>query len=279
LKDILHPLCLIIASLGFLFLLRDLKNDRRDSALTALALLYLSSALSFAISITPVWVRIDSTLGVTNIAVPLAQSCVILVLVFQTSVLAHWALPPTEARQRSRVFFWAGIAVIAGLVGLFCLLTPAVQRPTDFASYYVHSPSYKAYLILYISAYTAAEIYLARTCWQQARQATDLWIVRGLRMITVGAVITLGYSAIRIGAIVGDIFHFSVASLTDVAWFCGDFGALLTLAGYFLPTLVDKVRSVNAWAYDHYAYWRLGPLWQALFEAAPAIAAIPGLRS
>ncbi|MFI5857380.1 MAB_1171c family putative transporter [Streptomyces parvulus] len=274
-KDILHPICLIIAGLGFLLLLRDLKKNSRDAALILLSLVYLSSALSFAISITPIWIRIDSTLGVTNIAVPLAQSCVILVLVFQTSVLAHWALPTQEARRRTRLFGLAGLAVIVGMFILFAFLTPAVQRTSDFATYYVHDPAYKAYLALYMAAYTTAEIYLGVVCWRHARHAGNVWVVRGLRTITVGAVVIMGYCAIRIGGILGESFGFSVARFKDIAWFCGDVGALLTLIGYFLPTLMERVDGVRTWTRRHYALWRLGPLWRALHAVAPTIALMP----
>ncbi|MER5984251.1 MAB_1171c family putative transporter [Streptomyces sp. NPDC001787] len=274
-KDILHPICLVIAGLGFLFLLRDLKQNRRESSLVLLSLVYLSSALSFAISITPIWIRIDSVLGITNIAVPLAQSCVILVLVFQTSVLAHWALPPQKARRRTRLFGFVGVGVIVGLFVLFALLTPAVQRTSDFATYYVHDPAYKAYLSLYMAAYTTAEVYLGVVCWRHARQASNVWVVRGLRTITTGAVVIMGYCAIRISGILGDSFGFSVARFKDIAWFCGDVGALLTLIGYFLPTLMGRVEGLRGWSRDHYALWRLEPLWRALQAAAPTIALMP----
>ncbi|MFD7339844.1 MAB_1171c family putative transporter [Streptomyces violascens] len=274
-KDTLHPICLVIAGLGFLFLLRDLKQNRRESSLILLSLVYLSSALSFAISITPIWIRIDSTLGITNIAVPLAQSCVILVLVFQTSVLAHWALPAQKARRQIRLFGVTGVAVIVGLFVLFALLTPAVQRTSDFSTYYVHNPAYKAYLSLYMAAYTTAEVYLGVVCWRHARQASNVWVVRGLRTITTGAVVVMGYCAIRIGGILGDSFGFSVARYRDIAWFCGDVGALLTLIGYFLPTLMGRVEGLRSWSRDHYALWRLEPLWRALQAAAPTIALMP----
>ncbi|MQS34794.1 MAB_1171c family putative transporter [Streptomyces katsurahamanus] len=271
-KDILHPLCLVIATLGFLFLLRDLRKDRRDPALVALSLVYFFSASSFALSITPVWIGVDRALGVTNIAALLAQSCVMALLVCQTSVLAHWALPPAEARRHTRNFVLAGVVVIGSLAVLFSLLTPAVQRPTGFSLYYVHDPYYKAYLTLYIGVYSLGEVYLARACWRHARQARDIWVVRGLRVITVGAVITLGYSAIRIAGVLGSVLGFSVTALEPVAWICGDIGAFLTLTGYFLPTLVLRSRALRAWAADHVVYWRLHTLWKALYRAEPSIA-------
>ncbi|WP_330328557.1 hypothetical protein OHS33_01585 [Streptomyces sp. NBC_00536] len=271
-KDILHPLCLMIAGTGFLFLLRDLGKSRRDPALVALAFTYGFSGLSYAISLTWVWVRIDSTLGVTNIAVPLAQSCVVLVFALQATVLAHWSKPLAEARRRGRLLLTAAAAVILCMGVLFVLLTPATQRPTDFSLYYAHDPFFQAYLTLYIATYTVAEAYLARSCWKYARTASNPSIARGLRLISIGAVITLGYSAIRIGAVLGAVFGFSVKGLDPYAWLCGDIGAALTQVGYFLPTLVKRITAVRAWCTAHLRYRRLRHLWSAMDQADPGIA-------
>ena len=280
-KDLLHPLGLALAGTGFLLLLRDLRRDRRDRALVALSVAYLASALSYAISLTPVWVRVDAFFGVTNIAVPLAQSCVIGVLVAQAVVLVHWAVPEERqhlARLRTRLLVLAGGTVIATLGVLFTLLTPAEQRPADFTLYYVHDPYYQAYLTLYITTYTVAEIALAVGCARQARIATSPWIKRGLRTISVGAVITLGYSAIRIGSVFGTYFGFDVRALEPYAWICGDVGAAVTQIGYFLPTVAGRAAEARVWVRDHRAYRRLKPLWTALHRAAPSIALLPPPR-
>jgi hypothetical protein len=270
-KDILHPLCLVIASAGFLVLLRDLKRDRRDRALVALAASFLTSALSYAVSITWVWVRVDQFFGVPNIVVPIAQSFVILVLALQSSVLAYWSKPPEEASRRSRHLLITGAVVIVGMTVLFVLLTPATQRPVGFANYYAHDPAYQAYALLYFGTYTVAEIYLARACWKYAREVSDPWISRGLRLVTVGALITLGYSGIRIAAVVGASAGFSVDQLNDFAWACGDIGATLTQVGYFIPIVATRTTATIAWHLEHHRYQRLENLWQAMADAEPSI--------
>ncbi|AWI32658.1 MAB_1171c family putative transporter [Streptomyces tirandamycinicus] len=273
-KDILHPLCLVIAGTGFLVLLRDLRRDRRDRALVALAAAFLASALSYAVSITWVWVRVDGFFGVPNIVVPIAQSFVIAVLALQCSVIAYWSKPPEEARYRSRKLLITGGVVIVGMAVLFTLLTPATQRPVDFATYYAHDPFYQAYVLLYFGTYTAAEIYLARACWKYARNASTRSIAVGLRLVTVGAIITLGYSGIRIAAIVGAEVGFTVQHLNEFAWACGDIGATLTQIGYFLPVLAIRARALYTFAYEHYSYARLDRLWAALVHADPSIVLI-----
>ncbi|MEO3976911.1 MAB_1171c family putative transporter [Streptomyces sp. CAU 1734] len=270
-KDILHPLCLAIAGTGFLFLLRDLGKRPRNPALVALAFTYGFSALSYAIAMTWVWVRIDGFFGVPNIAVPLSQSCVIMVFALQATVLAYWSRPVGEARRRARFLLLTAGVVIAVMAVLFTLLTPTAQRPTDFSHYYAHDPFFQAYMTLYLTTYTVAEVYLMRSCWKYARSADDRSIATGLRLVAIGAAITLGYSAIRIGSVVGGVFGFSVESLDPYAWLCGNLGATFTQIGFFLPTLAQRVASTRIWADTHLSYWRLRKLWAALSRAHPKI--------
>lgn len=273
-KDILHPFCLTIAGAGFLLLLRDLWKNHRDPALVALAFTYLFSALSYAISLTPVWIRIDSTFGVTNIAAPFAQGCVVVVFGLQTTVIAYWTNPPAAAARRTRVLLALAAAVVAGLAGLFALLTPVAQRPVDFTLYYAHDPVFQAYLLLYVGIYTIAEVYLGQVCWKCSREVDDPWISRGLRLITVGAVITLGYSGIRLSDILGADYGFSVKGLEPYAWTCGDVGATLTQIGYFLPIAAARSTAAIAWLREHWQYRRLAHLWQAVYDAEPSIALV-----
>ncbi|MEU5181186.1 MAB_1171c family putative transporter [Streptomyces longwoodensis] len=270
-KDLLHPLCLIISGAGFLVLLRDLARDRRDRALVALALSFLASALSYAVSITSVWVRIDSAIGVTNVVVPIAQSLVVLVLALQSTVLAYWSKEPAQARRRGMKLLITAAVVIACMWVLFALLTPATQRPTDFAMYYAHDPFYQAYVLLYFGTYTAAETYLARACWTYARTAATKSITIGLRVVSIGAIITLGYSGVRIAGIVGAWADFDVRALNDFAWACGDIGATLTQVGYFLPVIAALLGALFTFTHEHYAYARLGKLWHPLVCMDPGI--------
>ncbi|MCX4681610.1 hypothetical protein OG413_41145 [Streptomyces sp. NBC_01433] len=270
-KDILHPLCLAIASIGFLLLLRDLRKDRRNPALVALAFTYGFSALSYVTSITWVWVRIDGFFGITNVAVPIAQGCVVLVLALQASVLAHWSRPVEAARRRTRHLLIGAALIIVAMAVLFTLLTPTAQRPTDFSLYYAHDPYFQAYLLLYMGAYSVAEVYLAWSCWKYARSTSNRSIATGLRLVAIGATITLGYSGIRIAGVFGGMLDFSVKGLDPYAWICGDIGATITQIGYFLPTLALRLASLRTWTNTHLAYWRLRHLWAALTQANPGI--------
>lgn len=98
-KDLLHPISLVVATLGFLCLLRDVPTRRRDPASTALAAVFLLSGLSFLFSITPMWNYLDRVLATVNLSVPLAQGCVVALLACQQVVLTYWGSPPDVARR------------------------------------------------------------------------------------------------------------------------------------------------------------------------------------
>ncbi|WP_455355390.1 MAB_1171c family putative transporter [Streptomyces sp. SYSU K217416] len=270
-KDLLHPISLVVATLGFLCLLRDVPTRRRDPASTALAAVFLLSGLSFLFSITSMWNFLDRVLGTVNLSVPLAQGCVVALLACQQVVLTYWGSPPEVARRRSRRWLGAGFAVIAGLLVLFALLTPSATHPIDFTLYYAHDDWYAAYLTLYIAAYTFAEVFLACTCWRLARRSPRFSVRVGLRVVAVGAGVTLGYSAVRIGNVIAGAFGASLASWEGFAWTCGDVGTILTLVGFLIPTVADQAQRARYTIKLYRGYFALYPLWLAFYSEAPEI--------
>ncbi|MCM2579725.1 MAB_1171c family putative transporter [Streptomyces meridianus] len=271
-KDLLHPISLVIATLGFLCLLRDVPARRRDPASMALAAVFLLSGLSFLFSITPMWQYLDRALGTVNLSVPLAQGCVVALLACQQVVLTYWSSPPDVARGRARVWLGAGLAVIAGLFALFTQLTPSAPRPIDFTLYYAHDNAYAAYLTLYVTAYTLGELFLARACWRLARRSDRRSVSVGLRVVALGATITLGYSAVRIGNVIAGAFGGSLDQWESFAWTCGDVGAMLTLIGWLVPTISDQAQGVQYRVNQHRSYHCLRPLWLVFHREAPEIA-------
>ncbi|MFF9778454.1 MAB_1171c family putative transporter [Streptomyces sp. NPDC013978] len=274
-KDLLHPISLTVALVGLTFLLRDLPARRRDVAWAALTAVYLLSALSFLFSISSMWRAIDDSLGTRNLAVPLAQSCVVALLACQQVVLSYWGSPADRARRMSRKWLGSGLAVISGLFVLFFLLTPAVQRPTDFTLYYAHDNIYATYLTLYISAYTFAELYLALACWRLAGRSPRTAVRIGLRIVSIGAAVTLGYSAVRIGNVIAAALGISLAGWEDFAWICGDVGTILTLVGWLVPTITAQVQRTVYGIGLRRAHRQLHPLWLAFHRAVPEIVLTP----
>ncbi|MEV3952478.1 MAB_1171c family putative transporter [Streptomyces halstedii] len=270
-KDLLHPISLVVATLGFLCLLRDVPTRRRDPASAALAAVFLLSGLSFLFSITPMWNYLDRALGTVNLSVPLAQGCVVALLACQQVVLTYWGSPPEAARRRSRRWLGAGLLVIAALLVLFALLTPSAPHPIDFTLYYAHDDWYAAYLTLYVTAYTIGEIFLARACWRLALRSARGSVRIGLRIVALGATVTLGYSAVRIGNVIAGVFNASLVDWEGFAWTCGDVGAMLTLIGWLIPTISDQGQSVRYRIKQYRSYYGLRPLWLAFYSEAPEI--------
>ncbi|MEU3299791.1 MAB_1171c family putative transporter [Streptomyces sp. NPDC006678] len=271
-KDLLHPISLVVATLGFLCLLRDVPARRKDPASMALAAVFLLSGLSFLFSITPMWQYLDRVLGTVNLSVPLAMGCVVVLLACQQVVLTYWGSPPDVAQRRARTWLGAGFAVVAGLLVLFALLTPSAPRPNDFTLYYAHDSVYAAYLTLYITAYTCAEVFLACTCWRLAHRSLRVSVRVGLRVVAVGAGVTLGYSAVRIGNVIAGAFGASLASWEAFAWTCGDVGTMLTLVGFLIPTVADQAQRSRYTIKLYRSHHGLRPLWLAFYSEAPEIA-------
>lgn len=275
-QQLLHPVCLALAVTGFLLLLWPPRHLRRDHALAALTGVYGFSALSFLVSLEPVWKALDEATGRPSTGILAAFGSVVALLALQPVVLAHWALPPQEARKRTRQCLAAGAVVVAALVVLFFQLTPTGRTtPQGFTVNYVHTGAYQAYLTLYIIAYTIGETVLAVGCWKAARRTDEVWIARGLRIVGIGAVMTFGYSAVRLGYVVAVLSGLPQpsAAAEEFAWICADGGTALCLVGFFVPTVaLHAVPYVRSRLRAHRDYRSLAPLWEAVHEAVPTIA-------
>ncbi|OEU86877.1 hypothetical protein DB35_25105 [Streptomyces abyssalis] len=275
-QQLLHPICLTLAVTGLLLLLWPPRRLVRDRALAALAGVYGFSALSFLVSLEPVWRALDEATGRPSTGILAAFGSVVALLALQPVVLAHWALPQERARRRTRLCLALGAVVIAALAVIFFQLTPTGRStPQGFTVNYVHTGAYQAYLTLYIVAYTVGETVLAVGCWRAARRTDEIWIARGLRIVGVGAVVTFGYSAVRLAYVVAVLSGLPQPSpaAEEFAWLCADGGTTLSLVGFFVPTLaLHAVPHVRAWLRAQRDYRRLAPLWEAVHEAVPTIA-------
>lgn len=275
-QQLLHPFCLTIAIAGFLVLLWPPRYLLQDRALPALVSVYGLSALSYLVSIAPVWNLLGDATGNPSIGILAAFACVTAEITLQLVVLASWVLPPEKVRGRVRLWLAAGAAVIATLVTLFLMLPASgPSSPQVFTARHIHDGIYQAYLTLYIGAYAIGEGILAVACWRRAGGTGEAWIARGLRVVGPGALLTFGYSAIRLVDVAAAVFGFTPPSTPteSFAWLCADGGSTLILTGFFIPTLaVHMVPRTWAWARAHRNHRCLAPLRHAMHEALPTIA-------
>ncbi|AXK35857.1 hypothetical protein DVA86_27775 [Streptomyces armeniacus] len=273
----LHPLCFALTTVGFVLLLWPPRRLRTDPALAALCATWGFSALSFAVSLEPVWKALDAALGRPSTGAQIAYGSVVALMACQLVTLAYWSLPREAARARARLSLAAAAMLIATLTVLFFQLTPRSSTPQGFTSAYAHTGTYQAYLTLYNLAYAGGEILLAVGCISVARRTGQVWVARGLRLAAVGAVLTLGYSSVRLAVVLAALGDRRLpAGAESAAWICADGGTVLVLAGWFVPTLAHVVApQVRAWARAHRDFRRLGPLWSDLCAAVPTIALAP----
>ncbi|MGK4579551.1 MAB_1171c family putative transporter [Kitasatospora sp. HPMI-4] len=275
-QQLLHPVCLTLAIAGFLVLLWPPRYLGQDRALTALVGVYGLCALSFLVSIEPVWRVLGAATGNPSIGILAAFGSVTAQVALQFVVLATWVLPQERARRRARLCLAAGAAVIAVLVTLFLLLPASgPSSPQEFTARNIHNGVYQAYLTVYIGAYTVGQGVLAVVCWRRAGGTHAAWIARGLRVVGVGALMTVGYSTIRLVGVAAAVLGSAraPAPVESFAWVCADGGNMLVLTGFLVPMLaVHTVPRTSAWASAYRNHQRLAPLWQMMHETLPAVA-------
>lgn len=275
-QQLLHPICLTLAIAGFLLLLWPPRYLRQDRALAALVGVYGFTALSFLAALEWVWGVLGDATGRPSIGILVAFGSVTAQVALQPVVLAYWALPPAKAQKRARLCLAAGAMAIAALTALFFQL-PSMGRttPQSVTATYIHTSFYQAYLALYITVYAVGQTALVVGCWSAARRTDQIWVARGLRIVGAGALLTFGYSAVRlayVGAAVVGVRAPSPA-FEHFAWLCADGGNTLTLIGFFVPTLaVHVVPQLRIWARARRDHKSLAPLWGAIYRALPALA-------
>ncbi|MGW6982586.1 MAB_1171c family putative transporter [Streptomyces sp. NPDC054932] len=278
-QQLLHPICLTLAVVGFLLLVWPPRHLCEDRARAALVGVYGFCAVSFLASLEPVWKMLGDVTGSHSIGILVAFGSVTAQMAAQTAVLAYWALAPGKAHKRVRLYLMAGAVILLALLTLYLLLPPSgPSTPQSFNATHVQIGVYQAYLTLYVVAYILGQSILAVGCWSAAYRTDEVWIARGLRVVGTGAIFTFGYGTIRlagVGAVAIGLPR-PPKSVESLAWIFADGGNTLVLSGFFIPTLAvhvfprlrDSVRT-------HRDYRSLAPLWEELNRAMPTIVLEP----
>ncbi|MFF8382589.1 MAB_1171c family putative transporter [Streptomyces kanasensis] len=272
---VLNAFCAVAATVGLGYMLRALYQDRGDVALRYLCVVFGLSVVGFTLLIPAVWVGVDALFDAPNIAALLAGNCVTGLVFGQQIVLQYWIHPPAEARRRARRRVVLCALVLLAMALLFAQLDPSVQRPRDFSVYYGPSSYYFTYLLLYVFVYTSGEVLIARTAWRNAKETDDVYLRRGLRFLSVGSWLTLGYSAVRIINLFGPRLGFDLSHRDDVSVVFGNAGALLAMLGFTFPGWGPRLSLVTRWCVNLLNYHRLYHLWAMMHRTVPEIALFP----
>jgi hypothetical protein len=100
-NDVLYPVVAAIAWAAFLFRLVGLRRSR-DPAAVALCISFCFLGMVYIVSTPVVWVALDNTVGVPNLAALLSQCFVIVYTGSVQAMLLFWFYPRPEAWRNIR---------------------------------------------------------------------------------------------------------------------------------------------------------------------------------
>ncbi|MFD0068799.1 DUF6545 domain-containing protein, partial [Streptomyces sp. NPDC127574] len=134
---------------------------------------------------------------------------------------------------------WLGAyaLIIAVQLALFAVGDAAVERRTDFDTYYASTPFLREMIVVYLVAHSAAAITTTVLCWGWTRH-TRGWINRALKILAIGWINTALYGPLKLTAVIARWAGHNLDALsTNLAPLLVGFGALLVTTGYILPLL------------------------------------------
>jgi len=190
-------------------------------------------------------------------------------------VLRGVTLPAPEAARGARRRAGTAAVVIMTLVALF--LTAPVEAdhsPSGFTGRYGSEPIMVAFWLVFLGWLGAALIQTIRLTWQYGKRAPRTPLRTGILLIGASAMACLGYvvykSAYLLARASGSETGPVVGSYAPLSRTLIVASMLLIVTGCAWPA----IRSSRFWR--HADNWvrlrRLRPLWQAVYEATPAIA-------
>jgi hypothetical protein len=279
-QTLIYPCVGALALLGFFWRLSIAVRTPRTPALWAVACAILFAALGFGAAIPRIYTRIGVFTGVPNLASLVVYSAIDSALLAQTTWLGFLVAGDSDneverqhaARSGARVLV-VTVIVLAAIAALFCAApVEDSMHATDFDDYYAQVPMADAFLAVYLVVYSATlanVIDLSRRWIPRMRQLP--WLRRGLRLLSIGAMILLGYSLCKVVAIVGSWlgWHLRQLNITVGPEFAS-VGAAVTIVGYVTPSLGPALERFGARAA---ARQGLDPLWIALRDVAPDLVA------
>ncbi|MGV9565172.1 MAB_1171c family putative transporter [Streptomyces sp. NPDC003480] len=273
--DALHLTCLMVGGTVFLCRAWVLVSRARDTVAVALCVYVGLSALSYLVLLPPVYVSIDRWTGLRNGAGMGSGVSVLGLTVAQQYLLMHWTYPRSVARRRFRRRLALGLIVIVTYVVSFLVFAPRQERFHDFYLEYTHRLFQAPYLVIYTLACLGGQADVVRHCWRYAAVSRGTWLRRGMMTTAVGGMLILGYAIMRVADLVAGPLGYDLRGMEPVVWLCGDIGSALSLIGWVLPTMGERLSAAARWVRAYRIHGHLYPLWRALQEEVPGVALGP----
>ncbi|GAA1012725.1 hypothetical protein Aple_014720 [Acrocarpospora pleiomorpha] len=269
------------AVIAWVLLAYRVRKGRRgppDPARETVWLLLLGLSLSLTLLTPAVYGFVGDVTGIPNLARLLGHGSMLVVAWSARSFLWHLNHPVSAVRPLTRVHLSAMALTFAGM----CVLFWAADAPVNdarFAARYAAAPWVLEYWLVYIAYLIPAFGSMAVLGWQYARMSTAPLLRVGLRLVTMGAYLAIGYHVHKALAFAAERFAFSYPPAGDLLadGILPLLAHLLVLSGATLPAwgrLVNAPASL-VWFGRYRAYQALRPLWRALYVASPHIALTP----
>jgi hypothetical protein len=260
------------ALLAWGFVVGKLVKWRRQRSLTGgtLWLILIGLACSFTFTAPVPYRAVAELTGVPNIGRLLSHICILLAAWATQAMLM--GLTKSEHREHR---WWLGTAIVA-LTVVFALADTPIDDPR-FAGRYAETPWVLEYWLVFVAGLAPAFVNVVRLCWRYARLSGSAIGRLGLRLISIGIVVSLVYhvhKGIFFAANRFDFYYPNFGGLWDRT--LPPIATVLVLIGATLPSWGPRIglSALFDWAGRWRTYQRLRPLWFALYQANPQIALV-----
>jgi len=272
-----YLLCAGVAWAAGLYKLGELRAAPRDRTRWALCAALLCLAADLTLAAPASIVQINRVSGIPNLAAPIVYSLIVGLAVSVQVLLMCWRDSSERAWPRGRRWFQVYGVVIVSLFVLFALGDTPDERLIDFDTYYARTPYIAEFIVIYLVLSGTASARIVWMCWRWAPVAGRPWLRRGLRAITVGAVLGLAFSVLKLIAVVARWFGVDLDVLSSrAAPAAACVGTVSFVGGFMLPAFGQRLTQARRRIDRYRAYRALRPLWDALRRASPDI--VPSVR-
>ena len=212
--------------------------------------LYLCFALIFTVAWSEVWDRTDAWTGLPESNTLITMCLVVCYSASQLVLLQLWSYSLDRARRHVKVTVSIAVVVLTAMITLFVHSDSTHHLQQSFKDWYGGSVEYEAYLFIYLTTYTTAEVEVIRLCRRYAKVMSRSWLRTGLRTTSVGAAIGLLYSVTRLSDIVAARAGVDISRWENVAEVGAGLGALLVMIGLTLhwwgPRILHSPNGLDA---------------------------------
>lgn len=268
----LYPMAALFAWLVVLSGVRRLPAIRREPTRLATWFLYLCFALIFTDGWAVVWNRMDAWTGMPESNTLVAMCLVVCYSASALVLLQLWTYGADGAKRRIRATVLIVAVVLTVMITLFVHSNTTHHLQSSFKDWYGGSVEYEAYLLIYLTTYTTAEVEVIRLCRRYGKVTSPSWLRTGLTTTSVGAAIGLLYSVTRVADIVAARMDVDISFLENVAEAGAGLGALIVMIGLTLHSWGPRISSLAQRLRRLIAYIRLRPLWASFYALDSSIA-------